>query len=162
MVRETDLRMIVRIKENKKEKNVKRSSFFDLGALLNLLIVGQSCGFLTVHYFNSFVPIAQQAGQAAVLGLLSISMCLWVWLTVKLCMCAKGTSLLLHLKSKKADLFIFIFFHFDSFLIQTVILKSVSRTVIVQVICKERDKIYSRINFTKASVDCYKILAQDT
>ncbi len=28
--------------------------------------------FLTVHYFNSFVPIAQQAGQAAVLGRLSL------------------------------------------------------------------------------------------
>ncbi len=33
--------------------------------------------FLTIHYFNSFVPIAQQAGQAAVLGRLSLSMCLW-------------------------------------------------------------------------------------
>ncbi len=30
--------------------------------------------FLTVHCFNSFVPIAQQAGQAAVLGRLSLSM----------------------------------------------------------------------------------------
>jgi hypothetical protein len=27
---------------------------------------------LTVHYFYSFVPIAQQAGQAAVLGRLSL------------------------------------------------------------------------------------------
>jgi hypothetical protein len=27
--------------------------------------------------FNSFVPIAQQAGQAAVLGRLSVRMCLW-------------------------------------------------------------------------------------
>jgi hypothetical protein len=33
--------------------------------------------FLTVHYFNFFVPIAQQAGHAAVLGRLSLSMCLW-------------------------------------------------------------------------------------
>jgi hypothetical protein len=33
--------------------------------------------FIVVHYFNSFVPIAQQAGQAAVLGRLSHSMCLW-------------------------------------------------------------------------------------
>jgi hypothetical protein len=32
--------------------------------------------FLTVHYFNSFVPFAQQAGQAAVLGRLSLSMSL--------------------------------------------------------------------------------------
>jgi hypothetical protein len=28
---------------------------------------------LTVNYFSSFVPIAQQAGQAAVLGRLSLS-----------------------------------------------------------------------------------------
>ncbi len=32
---------------------------------------------LAVHYFNSFVPIAQQAGQAAVLDRLSLSMSLW-------------------------------------------------------------------------------------
>ncbi len=31
----------------------------------------------TVHYLYSFVPIAQQAGQAAVLGHLSLSVCLW-------------------------------------------------------------------------------------
>jgi hypothetical protein len=34
--------------------------------------------FLTVHYSNSFVPIAQQAGQAAVLGRLSLCVCLWL------------------------------------------------------------------------------------
>ncbi len=33
--------------------------------------------FFTVPYFNSSVPIAQQAGQAVVLGRLSLSMCLW-------------------------------------------------------------------------------------
>jgi hypothetical protein len=32
--------------------------------------------FLTIHYFNSFVLIAQQAGQAVVLGRLSLSMCM--------------------------------------------------------------------------------------
>jgi hypothetical protein len=37
----------------------------------------QTIFFLTAHYFNSFVPIAQQAGQAAVLGHLSLSVCLW-------------------------------------------------------------------------------------
>ncbi len=31
----------------------------------------------TVHYFTSFVPIAQQAGQAVVPGRLSLNMCLW-------------------------------------------------------------------------------------
>jgi hypothetical protein len=36
--------------------------------------------FLVVHYFNSFVPIAQQAEQAVVLGRLSLSMCLWIYL----------------------------------------------------------------------------------
>jgi hypothetical protein len=36
----------------------------------------QNIFFLTVHYFNSFVPIGQQAGQAALLGRLSLSMCL--------------------------------------------------------------------------------------
>ncbi len=33
--------------------------------------------FLTVHYFNYFFPIAQQAGQAAMLGRLSLSVRLW-------------------------------------------------------------------------------------
>jgi hypothetical protein len=35
---------------------------------------------LTVHYFNAFVLIAQQAGQAAMLGRLSLSKCLCVFL----------------------------------------------------------------------------------
>jgi hypothetical protein len=39
--------------------------------------------FLTVHYFNYFVPIAQQAGQAAMLGRLSLSMCLSGQNTIK-------------------------------------------------------------------------------
>ncbi len=34
--------------------------------------------FLTLHFFNSFVPNAQQAGQAAVLGRLSPSVCLCI------------------------------------------------------------------------------------
>ncbi len=38
----------------------------------------QNMFFLTEHYFNYFVPIAQQAGQPAVLGLLSFRMCLWL------------------------------------------------------------------------------------
>jgi hypothetical protein len=33
--------------------------------------------FLIILYFNSFVPIAQQAGQATVLGHPSLSVCLW-------------------------------------------------------------------------------------
>ncbi len=36
----------------------------------------QNIFFLTLHYFNSFVPIAQQAGQLAVLCHLSHIMCL--------------------------------------------------------------------------------------
>ncbi len=41
----------------------------------------QNIFFLTVHYFSSFAPIAQQAGQAAVLGRLSLSMFLCASLT---------------------------------------------------------------------------------
>ncbi len=43
--------------------------------VLPWLLVGpvQNNFFLTVHFFNSFVPIAQQAGQAAMLGFLSLS-----------------------------------------------------------------------------------------
>ncbi len=33
--------------------------------------------FLAVHYFNSFVLIAQQAGQVAGLSRLSLSKCVW-------------------------------------------------------------------------------------
>jgi hypothetical protein len=33
--------------------------------------------FFTVFYFNSFIPTSQQAGQAAMLVRLSLSMCLW-------------------------------------------------------------------------------------
>jgi hypothetical protein len=32
--------------------------------------------FLTIHYFSYFVPITQQAGQTALLGRLSLSVCL--------------------------------------------------------------------------------------
>jgi hypothetical protein len=34
--------------------------------------------FLTGHYLNSLAPMAQQAGQAAVLGRLSLNVCLWL------------------------------------------------------------------------------------
>jgi hypothetical protein len=46
----------------------------DLTALVGPV---QNIFFLTVHYFDFFFPIAQQPGQAAVLGRLSLSMCLW-------------------------------------------------------------------------------------
>jgi hypothetical protein len=38
----------------------------------------QNIIFLAVHYFNAFAPIIQQAGQAAVLGRLSLCVCLWL------------------------------------------------------------------------------------
>jgi hypothetical protein len=38
----------------------------------------QNTFFLTIHHFHSFVPSAQQAGQATVLGHLSLCMCLWL------------------------------------------------------------------------------------
>ncbi len=47
-------------------------------ALAALVDPVQNMCFLTVHYFNSFVPIAQQSGQAVVLGRLSLIMCVWV------------------------------------------------------------------------------------
>ncbi len=41
----------------------------DFGSGLAALVgPGQNIVFLTVHYFSSFVLIAQQAGRAAVLG----------------------------------------------------------------------------------------------
>ncbi len=43
-------------------------------ALAALVGPVQNIFFLILHYFNSFVPIGQQAGQAAVLGRLSLSM----------------------------------------------------------------------------------------
>jgi hypothetical protein len=46
-------------------------------ALAALIGPVQNIFFLAVHHFNSFEPIAQKAGQAAVLGRLSLSMCLW-------------------------------------------------------------------------------------
>jgi hypothetical protein len=45
-------------------------------ALTALVGPVQNIFFLTIHYFNYFVPIAQQAGQETVLGRLSLSMCL--------------------------------------------------------------------------------------
>jgi hypothetical protein len=48
--------------------------FFCLGCLVGPV---QNIFLLTVHY--SYVSITQQAGQAAVLGRLSLSMCLWAF-----------------------------------------------------------------------------------
>ncbi len=48
-------------------------------ALAALVGPVQNIFFLTLHFFNSFVPIAQHSGQAAVLGRLSLSVCLWFW-----------------------------------------------------------------------------------
>ncbi len=46
-------------------------------ALAALVSPVQNNFFLIVRYFNSYVPIAQQVGQAAVLGRLSLGMCHW-------------------------------------------------------------------------------------
>jgi hypothetical protein len=51
----------------------------------------QNIFFLTVHYFTSFVPIAQQAGQAVVPRRLSINMCLWVLCSDKNSVNGSGT-----------------------------------------------------------------------
>jgi hypothetical protein len=45
-------------------------------ALAALVDPAQNIFFLAVHYFNSFVPIAQQAWQAVVQGRLSLNVCL--------------------------------------------------------------------------------------
>jgi hypothetical protein len=41
-----------------------------VGSVLNIF-------FLTIRYFNSFFPIAQQPGQTVVQGILSLSLYLW-------------------------------------------------------------------------------------
>ncbi len=53
-------------------------------ALAALFGPEQNIFFLAVHYFNSFVPIAQQAVQAAVLGHLSLSVSLCLRLPILL------------------------------------------------------------------------------
>jgi hypothetical protein len=55
--------------ETEENGDSKSTNEFCLGPVQNIV-------FLSAQYFDSFVPIAQQAGQAAVLGRLSISMCL--------------------------------------------------------------------------------------
>ncbi len=45
-------------------------------ALVAVVGLVQNMFFLTVHYFSSFVYIAQQAGPAVVLGHLSLNICL--------------------------------------------------------------------------------------
>jgi hypothetical protein len=47
-------------------------------ALAALLGPVQNIFFLTLHYFDFYVLIAQQAGQATMLGRLPLSMCLWL------------------------------------------------------------------------------------
>ncbi len=55
-----------------------RAGTRDFGSALTVLVDPvQNNFFLTVQYFNSFVPIAQQAGVAAMLGRLSLIMRLW-------------------------------------------------------------------------------------
>jgi hypothetical protein len=49
---------------------VTRDFYSALAALVGPV---QTIIFLTVHYFNDLVPIAQQSGQTAVLGRLSLS-----------------------------------------------------------------------------------------
>ncbi len=46
-------------------------------SLAALVATVQNIFFLTVHNFSFFVPIAQQAVQAAVQARLSLNVCLW-------------------------------------------------------------------------------------
>ncbi len=52
-----------------------------LHALAALVGLVQNIFSLTVHYFTSCVPIAQEAGQAVVPRRLSLNMGLWLALT---------------------------------------------------------------------------------
>ncbi len=52
--------------------------FCSVLAILELVYSSAKKIFLAVHYIYSFVPIAQQAGQAAVLDRLSLYMCFWM------------------------------------------------------------------------------------
>ncbi len=46
-------------------------------ALAAIVSPAQNVIFLTVHFFTLLVPIAQQPGQAGVLGRLSLCLCIW-------------------------------------------------------------------------------------
>jgi hypothetical protein len=50
-------------------------------ALVALVGPVENIFFLPIHYFNTIVPIAQKAGQASVLGTLSLSMRLCSYLS---------------------------------------------------------------------------------
>ncbi len=52
-----------------------RTGTRDFCSALAALYPVQNVFSLTVHYFNAFVLVTQQAGQAAVLGRLSLSVC---------------------------------------------------------------------------------------
>ncbi len=61
-----------------------RAGTRDFGPALAALVGPvQNIFFLTEHYFTSFVPIIQHAGQAVVPRRLSLNMCLWSWNTFK-------------------------------------------------------------------------------
>ncbi len=60
-------------------------------ALATLVDLVQNISFLTVHFFTSFVPIAQQARQAIVPRRLSINMCLWALYSDKNSVDVSGT-----------------------------------------------------------------------
>jgi hypothetical protein len=46
-------------------------------ALATIVCPVQNMFFISIHYFTSFVPIAQQAGQTVMPGRLSLNMRLW-------------------------------------------------------------------------------------
>ncbi len=60
----------------------RRASSIDFGPALAALVspAVRNIIFLTGHFFTFLVPIAQQPGQAGVLGRLSL--CLWVCFTI--------------------------------------------------------------------------------
>ncbi len=73
----------IKVNRDSKGKNERGPSLVGLSCRYKRFLFSLGCFnrpnkcFPTVHYFNSFVPIAHQAGKTAVLGCLSFSMCLW-------------------------------------------------------------------------------------
>jgi hypothetical protein len=71
-------------------------------ALAALVREGQNIFFLIVHNLNFFVPIAQQAEQAAMLGRLA---CLFVCVSPNTFVSGKRQLPLLHVKTKQLTVF---------------------------------------------------------
>ncbi len=82
----------------------RAGTWYFWSALAALVGPVQNIFFFPLHYFNSFVPIAHQAGHAAVPGRLSLSMCLWPPFTTVSTVCRGHHSLVSLASAIKASL----------------------------------------------------------